>query len=330
MSAAAASLPAIDVIQPGLLTTVQDSGRLAHRHEGVPVAGAADSVGLAVANILAGNQPEAAGLECTLLGPELRALREVRIGLGGGDLGARLLPSGRPLRSGRAHRLSAGDRLTFDADPAADAAGCRAYVAVEGGLDVPVVLGSRSTSLVGGFGGHDGRPLRAGDVLRAFTVPPRQATPAPFDEWPMDLVLPRPGDPIRVVPGPSLGSSETPRTAFEALLARQWTVSPVSDRRGVRLEGAPIPASGVAEAGSHGMIPGAVQLTPAGLPLVLLPDGGTTGGYPVIGLVISADLGIVGQARPGDRLQFQATDFETAREALANLRATLEAGRARA
>jgi allophanate hydrolase subunit 2 len=142
-------------------------------------------------------------------------------------------------------------------------------------------------------------------------------------------VLPQAGDPVRVLPGPELGQPGAIGPAFEALIATEWAVSLASDRRGVRLEGSPMLAIGRADAGSHGMMPGAVQLTPAGLPLVLLADAGTTGGYPVIGVVIGADIGLVGQARPGDRLRFVATDLPTARQAMASLRRALEAGRVR-
>ena len=333
---AGARRPVLEVLEPGLLTTIQDSGRRGHRSEGVPLAGACDPVGLAVANLLMGNAPGDAAIECTITGPELLALDDVIVGLGGADLGAVAMPSGRRLLPGRAHRLSAGERLvmpgTLTPDEARDGLvqGCRAYVAVPGGIDEPVLLGSRSTSRVGGFGGHDGRPLRAGDQL---TVLGRDSAPgvAVHAHWPSDVALPGPNDPVRILPGPPIGAApdadpDARSAAHAALLAGTWRVGAASDRRGLRLEGPPLSGEVAADAPSHGVIPGAIQLTPSGQPLVLLSDAGTTGGYPVIGVAIAADLGILGQARPGAILRFVATDAAGARAAAVELRARLAGG----
>lgn len=307
-----------EVVSPGLLTTVQDAGRCDHRDEGVPLAGACDPVSLAVANRLAGNAPGAAVLECTLLGPELLALRDVTIAIAGADLGATAQPSGRRLPPGQAYRLAAGERLSMPGS--GEARGCRAYVAVEGGFDVPVVLGSRSTSLVGGFGGLDGRALRSGDRLAAGTD---RATRVPAEGGATRLLLPHPDAPVRILPAPALVSAGDTTTALRALCEATWGVSPASDRRGLRLVGPHIDPPSSAAAGSHGVVPGTIQLAPDGSPMVLLADAGTTGGYPVIGVVIAADLDIVGQARPGGTLRFQAVDLPAARRAVIELRRTL-------
>lgn len=327
--AESARRPILEVLAPGLLTTIQDSGRRGHRAEGVPVAGACDPVGLAVANLLVGNAPGHAAIECTITGPDLLALDDLIVGLGGADLGAAAMPSGRRLLPGRAHRLAAGERLvmpgTLTPDQASEGLvqGCRAYVAVPGGIDEPILLGSRSTSRVGGFGGHEGRPLRAGDQLTALG---RDSAPdlAARMDWPADVALPRPGDSVRILPGPPIGTDPDARSAaYAALLAGTWRVGAASDRRGLRLEGPPLSGAVAADAPSHGVIPGAIQLTPSGQPLVLLSDAGTTGGYPVIGVAIAADLGTLGQARPGAILRFVATDAAGARAAAVELRARL-------
>ncbi len=315
----AASLPVFEVIAPGLLTTVQDAGRPGHRDEGVPLAGACDPVSLAVANRLVGNDPDAAVLECTLLGPELLVLRDVAVALAGADLGATAQPSGRRLAPGQAHRLVAGERLSMPGS--GDARGCRAYLAVVGGFDVPVVLGSRSTSLVGGFGGLDGRALQTGDRLAAAGA--GAGASGEVGTGRSRLLLPHPDAPVRVLPAPALAISGDTSAALEALCATTWGVSPASDRRGLRLVGPPINPAPASDGGSHGVIPGTIQLTPDGTPMVLLPDAGTTGGYPVIAVIIRADLDIAGQARPGGTLRFQTTDLASARRALEELRRTL-------
>lgn len=318
----------LEVVAPGLLSTIQDVGRFDHRDEGVPVAGACDPVGLAVANAVLGNAMDAAAIECTILGPELLVLADTVVGLGGADLEITLEPGTRRLAPGRAHRVDAGDRLVSGTGPGIE--GCRAYLAVRGGLDVPVVLGSRSTSLVGAFGGIEGRPLRAGDRLRALETPGGRADPTA--RWPGPLT-PRPASaPLRVLPGlegvaPAADGrrrAELARALFEA----RWRIAAASDRRGLRLEGPSIqiaahrdarpgPRPAAAAAASHGVLPGTIQLTPSGQPLILLNDAGTTGGYPVIGVVIAADLWQLGQARPGSWIEFQATTVAIARASAA-------------
>jgi biotin-dependent carboxylase-like uncharacterized protein len=313
----------LEVVSPGLLTTVQDFGRPGLESMGVPRGGAADPLGLAVANLVVGNEPGAAAIECTILGPELRVLLDVTIGLGGADLGAHALPSGRALQAGASHKLRAGEVLAFgDAEPEI---GCRAYLAVAGGIDVPEVLGSRSTSLVGGFGGFDGRPLRAGDRLRARGGMPGPAQP----EWPPDLPLPSFSAPVRVLTGPDAAGSaaddaagSTP--ALTDLLVGAWTVSHASDRRGLRLEGSALATPGeVADRPSQAVLPGAIQLTPSGQPIVLMPDAGPTGGYPVIAVVCSADLWLLGQLRPGSEVAFQLVHAAMARRAIEDHRRLL-------
>jgi biotin-dependent carboxylase-like uncharacterized protein len=314
----AVAIAAFEVLEAGLQTTVQDLGRAGFEHLGVPHAGAADPRALAAANWLAGNEPGAAALECTLLGPELLARRSITVALAGADMGAVALPSGRALATLRHHRIEAGERLAFTIAGDPDI-GCRAYLAIAGGIDVPVVLDSRSTSLVGGFGGLDGRALRAGDVLAAGP----SGSSAPRERLERH-VLPRIGAPVRVLAGPAARGGGG-QARFEQFVATTWFVSGDSDRRGLRLEPAPgqwtaagsDPATGREpppgpDRSPHGVVPGAIQVTPSGQPLVLMPDAGTTGGYPVIAVAMRADLGILGQLVPGSAIRFEAVDLEAA------------------
>ncbi len=302
------SLPALEVLDPGLLLTVQDGGRRGFEHLGVPRAGAADARSLALANQLLANSPSSAGLEATLVGPRLRALRDVAIAITGADLDPVVQAGHRTGVQGRVMRLAAGEVVEFQkaGDPRR---GCRAYIAVAGGIDVPVVLGSRSTSLVGGFGGFDGRALRVGDVLLAAVAPTSSAS-VPFAggaaSGDVQLAL---REPIRVLPGPASREPDGERR-LRALLETTWRVALDSDRRGLRLE----PALGAtfatgagpsdADRPSQGVVPGTIQLAPSGQPLVLMPDAGTTGGYPVIAVVVSADLPTLGQLAPMAEVRF--------------------------
>lgn len=316
-----------EVLDPGLLTTVQDAGRPGYGALGVPHAGACDPTALAVANLLVGNRPDAPVLECTIAGPELLVLRDIVVGIAGTDLGAVALPSGRRLSSAAAHLLDAGERLALPGSDAAAGAGCRACLAIPGGFAVPVVLGSASTSLVGGFGGIDGRPLRRGDRLMA-------AGPALDDHrlarhrWPADLALPHAGDAVAILAGPAAAGADG-RAALDALLATEWRVSSASDRRGLRLDGPPIAIDVAADGPSQGVTTGAIQVTPSGLPLVLLPDAGPTGGYPVLAVVTTAARSVIGQARPGGTMRFRLVGLDEARAAERDRRHVLAAGAAR-
>ena len=310
---------ALEVLEAGLQTTVQDLGRPGFEHLGVPRSGAADPVALAVANSLVGNDAGAAALECTLLGPRLRARRPLTVALAGADLGSILQPGDRPMANLRPHRLAAGDTIEFS-NAGSPELGCRTYVAFQGGIDVESVLGSRSTSLVGAFGGFDGRALQAGDMIDVLDADEATAGLALAGDrfvegWPDTIRLPAPGDPIRVLAGPAASGPDGVSRLTE-FLATAWSVTGEFDRRGLRLDSEvavrrpPLP-----ERPSQGMVPGAVQLAPSGQPLVLMPDAGTTGGYPVIAIVVRADLGILGQLSAGSPMQFQLIDPEAARAA---------------
>lgn len=316
----------LEVIDPGLLTSVQDLGRPGWTHLGVPVGGACDRWSLAVANLLAGNEPGAAALEMTLAGATFAVRSPLTIGLAGADLGVRVSETGRRLAPGRSHRLDAGTTISFGGD-ASSRAGARLYLAMRGGIDVPLVLGSASTALGPGFGGVEGRKLRAGDVLR-----PRQSDaiatgalgPEPDVVWPEFADDPfgsgASDAPIRLLAGPSDG--------LEDIVAAEWRVGPASDRVGLRLEGPTVATGPRNELLSHGVVRGAIQIPAGGAPIILLTDHLTTGGYPISAVAITADHPRLGQLRPGASVRFAATTIDEARLALARQRAAMARGAA--
>jgi antagonist of KipI len=319
----------LDVVEPGLLTTVQDGGRPDFTHLGVPIGGACDTWSLAVANLLAGADAAAAALEMTIVGPTLAVREPITIGLAGADLGGVVRETGRRLAPGRSHALAAGTTVAFPGVGPDGAA--RAYLALPGGIHVPEILGSASTLLSAGFGGVEGRALRVGDVVRG-RVGPATADGGTVAErsWPwLDIDplagLAQPGPvTLRIITGPTTGA--------DTLVAGEWRVRPDSDRIGLRLERAPaaetppLPASG--ELLTHGVVRGAIQLPPGGTPLVLLADHQTTGGYPVAAVVARADHPLLGQLRPGAAVRFVATTPDEARAAYVAQAEALERGAA--
>jgi antagonist of KipI len=275
---------ALAVLMPGALTTVQDAGRHHARRFGVPQAGALDMRSFRAANALAGSGPDAAVLEVTLRGPVVRFLHTTLFALTGAGFVARL--GAQPCALWRAHQARAGQEL----DVGTCTRGVRGYLAVRGGIDVPLVLGSRSTCLRGGFGGLDGRALQAGDWLPVGDQ--MQATTPPVGE-PPEL-----GGAVhlRVRPGPHaalLGVED-----WDVLTTSPLRLRADSDRMGARLDAPALPSSRP-EIVTIPTLPGSVQLTPGGQLIVLLNDAQTTGGYPVIGTVGRDDLDQLAQARPG-------------------------------
>ena len=297
----------LEVVVPGLFTTVQDLGRPGHRHLGVPEGGAADRDALRVANLLAGNDEGDAGLEFTMLGGTLRLRRACIVALTGGECdarcGERALPMWRPvaLRAGAEIEIGRVRR------------GARAYLAVAGGLAVAPLLGSRSTDLRAGFGGHEGRALRARDRiplgsakrmhaalwsrLEAGNAPlaPAPWWVAPTEDLRGDVTM------LHLLPGKDVLTLD-PRV-LRALRDGIWTVGADSDRMGLRFDGPAIPHVARVERLSEPVLPGAIQLPPDGRPIVLGVDAQTVGGYPVVGQVIRADLNRAMQLRAGDRVR---------------------------
>jgi KipI family sensor histidine kinase inhibitor len=286
-----AAAAAVEVLEGGLATTVQDLGRFGHRRHGVAWAGAMDAPALRAANLLVGNAAGAAALECAVSGPVLRFLAPIRLAVTGADLGPVLHRDDLgpwPVPRGSAVLARPGNRLAFTGRRA----GCRAYVALAGGIEVPLVLGSRSTDLGAGFGGLEGRALRAGDRLAVGT-----ARGEPARAW--EPPLPSSGSlTLRVVLGPQddhLGEESVAR-----FLSGEYAVTAASDRVGYRLQGPRLEHAKGGEIPSDGMVPGSVQVPPDGQPIVTMADGPTTGGYPKVATVVAADLPLLAQLLPGE------------------------------
>ncbi len=299
----------LEVIQPGLLTTVQDLGRWGYQGYGVPVCGALDPVSLRIGNILVGNHESLAGLEMTGVGPTLRFTEDAVVAVTGADLGPRI--DSKPIPSWESLRVPSGSTLSFGGP----LDGLRAYLAVAGGIDVPPVMGSRSTDLKSGFGGLNGRAIQAGDKL-----PIGQSSLA--ENWsPKSLPAAISRQPtygqtfeIRVVMGPQ--DRMFTKTGIAVLLTSEYTVSTDSDRTGCRLEGPPVGHVRGPDIVSDGSALGSIQVPGSGAPIILLADRGTTGGYTKVATVISPDIGLLAQAMPGAKVRFAAVSVEEAHEIL--------------
>jgi KipI family sensor histidine kinase inhibitor len=296
---------AIEVLDAGALTTVQDLGRYGFQRYGVPVSGAMDAFALRIANLLVGNLEGAAALELTITGPQLLFLDNAVIAVAGADMQPRVDHLAAP--TWQAFSVSKDAVLSFRGLRA----GARAYLAIAGGIDVPVVLRSRSTYLRSHFGGFEGRALRPGDRLSRGAVPETiEARQMPTSWLPTYLASHR----VRVVLGPQ-DAAFTSR-GVQTLLSSAYTIGSQSDRMGYRLEGPRIEHRTGADIVSDGTPAGAVQVAGDGMPLLLLADRGTTGGYAKIATIISVDLPRLAQSQPGDRVFFDAVSVSEAHDAL--------------
>lgn len=321
----------ISVLDLGLPVTVQDLGRWGYQGVGVSPSGAMDPVSHRVANALVGNDETAATLEITLVGPTLGFEKDALIAICGADLSPRI--SDLRVQGWRAVYVKRGSTLTFQRA----IWGARSYLAVGGGIDVPVTMGSRSTYVRAGIGGIQGRALRRGDVLRigkpsAATLSHMASSAARLGPVPFamsDRVL----DPVplgyhhvnrsvQVTLGPHFESFE--EKDRKVLLGEPFTVSERSDRMGYRLTGHLIRSRSDADIVSQAVLHGTVQVPPGGEPIVLMADRQTVGGYPIIAQVISCDLPTLAQLRPGSPLRFEEVSVETAQDALAGREARLK------
>jgi len=309
----------VRVVGAGLFSTVQDLGRPTHQREGIPAGGAMDRVALRVANLLVGNDASLAAIEATLIGPTLTFEQSALIALGGADLEASI--DGTALPPWKPAAVAPGATLRFGKPRL----GCRAYLAVAGGIDVPPVFGSRGTYVRASFGGLEGRALRAGDCLRigepsGLSARIASSLHADDDGAPMraarwsaglDLRPPYASDVVvRVTAGAHTDAlSAESRAKFHSTTFR---VSASSDRMGYRLEGHTLALRQRVELLSEGVAFGTIQLPPDGAPIVLMADRQTTGGYPRIGEVASIDLPLVAQLKPGDGLRFRPIELEEA------------------
>jgi antagonist of KipI len=291
----------IEVLEPGLLTTVQDLGREGFGPMGVSPSGAADAVSLRLGNRLVGNPEGAAALEMTLVGGAFRFTQSTAIALTGSDFGASL--DGIPVPPWESVEVRPGQLLRLGPTRS----GARCYLCVQGGIAVEPFLGSTSTHILSGLGGVDGRALRRGDVLRIGPAA------EPFRKRRADvraLESLSPSKALRVTAGPQ-GDwfSESSRRAF---YTSAYRVAEESNRMGLRLEGNPVAADPGREMITEGVSLGAIQVPAAGQPIILFVEQQTTGGYPKIANVVSADLHSLGQLRPRDEIRFERVDFEMA------------------
>ena len=300
----------IHVEHPGLLTTIQDLGRTGFQHLGLSPGGAMDPDAARIANHLMGNAPDAALLEITLVGPRLILETGAWIALTGADLTATL--DGAPLPTWRPVWAPAGARIGFDGP----SWGCRAYLAVDGGLDVPQVLGSRSTDAKAALGGLAGRPLQTGDRLSlgtAHLLPPQHPGQSVWCRWwvtPMaDVPINHPGL-LRFIPGTDWAA--LPEHEQQELRETRYRISSQCDRMGMRLLGPALSLPGGPERLSAGVTFGTIQLPPDGQPIILGPERQTTGGYPVLGTVARIDWPRLGQLRPGDAVGFMPITVDAA------------------
>lgn len=289
------------VQKPGLFTTVQDLGRYGFQRFGVPVSGAMDNFAFLMANLLVGNQSNDACLEITLQGPELRFLHDCSIAITGANLSPIL--NDEEILCWRTQRVQKDDVISFGQLQG----GCRAYLAVRGGINVPIVMNSRSTFVRGGLGGLEGRPLKMGDVVEGFET---EKTKTGF-MLPDDLVPSYSSKLfVEVVLGPQIEYFTD--EGVKIFLASEFTATPEFDRMGYRLDGPIIERAVASDMVSDAIPPGSVQVPLSGKPVVIMRDAQTTGGYPKIGVITAQDISIFGQVKPNDRIRFSKISLSDA------------------
>jgi len=301
-----------NVLNPGFFTTIQDLGRYGFLKYGVPISGAMDTFSLTAANLIVGNNPNDAGLEITLVGPELQALSNTQIAISGGAISPKI--NGENVPMWQTLNIQEGDTLSLGKMES----GCRVYFAIRGGINTPLVLGSRSTYIRGGFGGINGRQLKTGDIIERFDVQglefeykmPKELVPQFTNHFRAHVVL-GPQDDMFTEKGVS------------TLLSSQYKVTLEADRMGYRLEGPLIEHKGKADIVSDALLPGAIQVPKNGKPIVIMRDAQTTGGYSKIAVIASFDLSALGQAKPNDTVEFNRVAVAQANEKLREYRKLL-------
>lgn len=293
----------IEILNGGILSSVQDGGRYGYRQYGVPISGAMDGYSLRVANILVRNPGDAAGIEVTLSGLKLRSSRDVWIAITGGDLSPQINHEAVPLWTSiclKKDHVLAFRRLKL---------GFRAYVAVRGGIDLPLLMNSRSTMVKAAFGGTGGH-LKSGDRLKIgenFLIKKMEQRTLSKQFVPEPKIR----NELRVVLGPQFDYFN--QKTLELFLHSEYTITPQSDRQGYRLKGPELKHLKSHDLITEAVWPGVVQIPGDGLPIILLADAQTTGGYPKIASVISVDMDKLGQAKPADKILFQSVSLKEAR-----------------
>lgn len=315
----------LEIITPGLATTVQDRGRFGYYRYGIPQGGSMDQYSAALANRLVGNTPEDAVLECTYLGPKLTTDAPAVIAVTGAPVD--VLVNGEPAQQNARIELQAGDELSFGVIRG----GAKFFIAVAGGIDVPVALGSRSTYPIGRIGGVEGRALAAGDALPVGE--PREQTLPRLDRVPDDL-LPSYEKQVEVRVMPGLYDHKLTEEGLRNLLGAEWTLTPVADRMGLRFDGPGAPWRDEPQPFGAGQDPsnitdagypvGSIQIPGGTQPIVLHYDAVSGGGYAQACTVISADMDLFARMSPGTRVRFVPVTMEQALEARAERRARLD------
>ena len=308
-------LKILEILSPGILTTIQDLGRFGCGRYGVAHSGALDAFALRIANLLVGNRQNQACLETMLLGPAMKAVSDTVIAVTGGNLQPQR--NRQPIEMWRSHFLKKGDIISFGSA----VSGLRAYIAVAGGIDVPVVMGSRSTNLSSGFGGYRGRPLKKNDILSSNKHPePLLANGRIFNsDW---IPVYTDSWSLRIIWGPQ--DDHFPKESRNRFLNASYKMSSNSDRTGIRLDGPAIRQKQDVEASiiSEGVVSGSIQIPGDGKPIIILGET-VTGGYRKIATVIAADLPLLGQIKPGDTVRFRAVSLDEAHQALAGVEAKI-------
>lgn len=296
----------IKILKPGSLTTIQDRGRYGYQQFGIPVAGAMDEYALRIANYLVDNDENEGCLEITLLGPTIEFTEETLIAITGADLGAKI--NDKPCPLWQAILVKKGDLLKFTGVRG----GCRAYLAIAGGFDVPIFMESKSTYVRGQLGGFQGRPLKAGDEVSIFKIPANKkaisgrTVPGEYKYKFANSIT------LRVVLGPQKEAFS--EKGLNTFLTSTYQISNEADRMGYRLTGEIIEHKKGADIISDGIAIGSVQVPGHGSPIIMMADRQTTGGYTKIATVITPDLRKLAQAKPGDSIKFQAISIEEAQQ----------------
>jgi antagonist of KipI len=297
----------LEIVSPGPLTTIQDLGRFGFGRYGVPPSGALDAFSLRVGNLLVGNQEGEACLEITLMGLVVRALEDLVLAVTGADLAPQV--NGNAFAMWCSRLIKKGEQLSFRRPKN----GCRAYLAVGGGISVPHIMESKATNLGAGFGGLDGRSLQKGDALasasphRYLRKAGRFLAPESIPRYLSDVL-------IRIIPGPQ--DDHFPSSSWNTFLTTSYRVTGHADRTGIRLSGSAIDTKTGLKGSilSEGVVPGAIQIPGDSQPIIILNET-VTGGYRKIATVISADLPLLGQLKPEDTVRFVRVSVEEANAA---------------
>lgn len=296
----------IKIIQPGLMTTVQDLGRYGYQQFGVSVSGAMDSIATRLANILVGNREEEGLLEITMVGPEIEFLDSMIIAITGGDL--QPIVNDRPIKMNRSVLINPGDCLRFQGIKK----GCRSYIAFAGGVEVPVIMGSKSTFVRAKVGGYKGRALQSGDILdigeptNSLEYLVGREVKKDFYDYGSNPIE------VRVILGPQ--DDAFTQEGMQTFFNGEYIVTNKFDRMGYTLEGEKIEHKEGADIISDGISMGAIQIPNQGTPIIMMADRQTTGGYTKIGNVITVDLPKIAQAKPGDKIFFRKSTLEQAHQ----------------